>query len=472
MTNCIIAGRARVGGSSRSRRVPMADSPQTVPAASHALSAAGLEERVVAKVVRRLVPFMFICYVVAYLDRVNVGFAAGSMQHDLGLSDAVYGFGAGLFFLGYFVFEIPSNLILARVGARVWIARIMLVWGLVSMAMIFVVGPHSFYALRLLLGLAEAGFFPGMVLFLTYWVPSRHRAKTNALFMMAAPVAMVVGGPLSAELLKLSDLAGLRGWQWLFLVEGLPAVALGVLAPRFLTDRPEKATWLDSAERSWLERTLAEERARKAAAGRTDAVHGLFEPRVWLLCLIFFLNTCVTYGVFLWLPRILEDASGLKGFRLGALTALPFLAALAGMVLIGAHSDRTGERRWHVASCALTAATGLILAVTFRDNVALLVLSLTLCQVGQRSITSVFWTIPPALLGGAAAAAGIALINSIGNLGGFLGPSLVGWLKTGPNYTAGLLALAAAMVLLAGLVLLLRLPPSASAAAAAGRKSG
>jgi MFS transporter, ACS family, tartrate transporter len=420
---------------------------------------------VVTKVIRRLLPFIFVCYVVAYLDRVNVGFAAKAMQRDLGLSDAAYGFGAGLFFLGYFLFEVPSNLILARVGARLWIARIMLVWGVVSMAMAFATGPWSFHALRFLLGLAEAGFFPGMVLYLTYWVPARHRARTNALFMMAAPITMVVGGPLSAQLLQIDGVAGLRGWQWLFLIEGLPAVVLGLAALRFLTDRPEQAGWLTAPERAWLEQTLAGERARRGTSGHAGALAGLFNAKVWYLGLIFFLNTCVTYGIFLWLPRILEDASGYTGLKLGFMTAIPFVAALAGMVLIGAHSDRTGERRWHVAGCALTAAAGLVLAVLFHDVVPLLVLSFALCQVGQRSITSVFWAIPPAFLGGTAAAAAIALINAIGNLGGFLGPTLIGWLKRGPGYTTSLLVLAAAMVLLSVLIVALRLPRASEEAA-------
>ncbi len=417
-----------------------------------------LGARVVSRVTWRLIPFIFICYVVAYLDRVNVGFAAKAMQRDLGLSDAVYGFGAGLFFFGYFLFEIPSNLILERVGARIWIARIMLVWGVVSAATMFVKGPWSFYAMRIMLGLAEAGFFPGMVLYLTYWVPARHRARTNALFMMAAPITMVVGGPLSATLLDIGGFAGLHGWQWLFVIEGLPAVACGFAALWLLTDRPEKAAWLEPVERDWLVREMAGERARKGAQAHGGAWSSLANPKVWFLSLIFFLNTAVTYGVFLWLPKILEDASGYKGLRLGALSAIPFAAALLGMVLIGAHSDRTGERRWHVACCALTAAAGLVLAVATQGSLPLLVMSFTLCQIGQRSITSVFWAIPPAFLGGAAAAAGIALINSIGNLGGLLGPTIIGALKHGPSYTAPFLVLAAAMVLLATFVVSLRLP--------------
>ena len=415
----------------------------------------------VAKVTRRIIPFAFICYVVAYIDRVNIGFAARDLQRDLSLTDTAYGIGAGLFFLGYCVFEIPSNLILERVGARLWMARIMVVWGLVSMGMMFVSDTATFYAARVLLGVAEAGFFPGMVLYLTYWIPATERARTGALFMMAAPIAMIVGAPVSEGLLALDGRLGLRGWQWLFLVEGFPAVVLGVAALWVFTDRPEQATWLKPDERDWLTRTMAAERAARRGHGHESLLGSLTNRRVWLLCFVYFLNTVVTYGVFLWLPRIMREASGYSGMRLSAITAIPFVVALVGMVVIGAHSDRTGERKRHVAACALTAATGLILAVLFQESVPLLVLSFALSQLGQRSVMSVFWSIPPMLLGGTAAAAGIALINSIGNLGGAVGPSIMGWLREGTNsYSSGLLVLAGALVMEAILVLSLRLPGS------------
>jgi ACS family tartrate transporter-like MFS transporter len=340
----------------------------------------------IARVVRRLVPFIFICYVVAYIDRVNIGFAKAELQRDLGLSDAAYGLGGGLFFLGYCLFEIPSNLVLERVGARVWIARIMIGWGLVSMAMMFVVGQWSFYAMRVLLGIAEAGFFPGMVLYLTYWVPAAERARTGALFMTAAPVAVLVGAPVSEALLALDGWLGLAGWQWLFLVEGLPAVVLGVIALSFLTDRPEQATWLPPTERAWLSGTMARERAEREARQHGSHLKALLNGRVLLICLIYFLNTVVTYGVFLWLPSILRDASGYRGWRLSLATSLPFVVALVGMVLIGRHSDRTGERKGHVAACALTGALGLVLAAGFHDSVPLIVLSFALSQLGQRSV--------------------------------------------------------------------------------------
>jgi ACS family tartrate transporter-like MFS transporter len=419
------------------------------------------EAATIARVIRRLIPFIFMCYVVAYIDRVNIGFAAEELQRDLGLSDAAYGLGGGLFFLGYCLFEIPSNLILERVGARIWIARILIGWGLVSMAMVFVVGQWSFYAMRVLLGIAEAGFFPGAVLYLTYWIPAADRARAGALFMTAAPVAVLIGAPVSEALLALDGVMGLSGWQWLFLVEGLPAVILGAIALWYLTDRPEDAAWLAARDRAWLSQHMADERARRAHQAGSH-LSALLDGRVLLICFIYFLNTLVTYGVFLWLPRILREASGLRGASLSAITSLPFIVALVGMVLIGRHSDRTGERKGHVAACALTGALGLILAAGFHTSTLVIVLSFTLSQLGQRSVQGVFWAIPPMVLGGTAAAAGIALINSIGNLGGFVGPTAMGWLRgVSGSYSAGLLVLASALILEAILVLSLRLPKGA-----------
>jgi ACS family tartrate transporter-like MFS transporter len=416
---------------------------------------------ILSRVTRRLVGFAFLCYVVAYIDRVNIGFAATELQRDLGLSDSEYGIGAGLFFLGYCLFEIPSNLVLERVGARIWMARIMVVWGLVSMGTIFVRDTTTFYVARVLLGVAEAGFFPGMVLYLTYWIPAAERARSGALFMMAAPIAMIIGAPISEALLNLDGIAGLRGWQWLFLVEGLPAVVLGVLSLWVLTDTPEQAMWLRPPERACLAETMRREREARTATRHHSIAASLASRRVWLLSTIYFLNALVTYGIFLWLPRILKEASGLDDLALSAVTAIPFVAALAGMVLIGRHSDRTGERKWHVAACALTAAAGLVVAVAFQSSLPLLVAGFTLSQVGQRSVMSVFWAIPPMFLAGTAAAAGIAFINSIGNLGGAVGPSVMGWLREGTDsYTAGLLVLASVLVVEAALVISLKLPGS------------
>jgi ACS family tartrate transporter-like MFS transporter len=344
----------------------------------------------------------------------------------------------------------------------------MIVWGLVSMGMMFMTGTASFYTMRILLGVAEAGFFPGIILYLTYWIPAGERARTGALFMIATPIAMIVGAPVSGLLLDLDGWLGLKGWQWLFLVEGLPAVVLGIVALNFLTDRPEQARWLTTEQREWLSATMSRERAERKARHHGSELRMLVSGKLWLLALIYFLNTIVTYGVFLFLPNILREVSGYGGWRLGAITAIPFVAALVGMILIGRHSDRTGDRKWHVAACALTASVGLVLAANFQYSVPLIVLSFMLSQTGQRAIMSVFWAIPPIFLGGVAAAAGIALINSIGNLGGFVGPTAIGWLRQGSgDYTSGLLMLAGVLVVEAALVASLRLPSERPAAAPA-----
>jgi ACS family tartrate transporter-like MFS transporter len=418
-------------------------------------------DAVLRRVRRRLIPFAFICYVVAYIDRVNVGFAARELQRDLGLTSAQYGLGAGLFFLGYCLFEIPSNLLLERVGARRWIARIMIGWGVVSVGTMFIYDVTSFMAARVLLGIAEAGFFPGIVLYLTYWIPAADRARAGALFMMAAPVAVIVGAPLSEALLRLDGTLGLKGWQWLFLVEGLPAVILGLLTLEVMTDRPERAAWLAPDDRRWLSDTMAADRAAREGLGHTSIRDSFASPRVWLLCTVFFLNSVVNYGMFLWLPRLLGDVTGVSGLALSAITVVPFVASLAAMVLMARHSDRTGERRLHVAACAGTTAFGLIVAVISLQHVWLLLFGFTIAQMGLRSFASVFWAIPPQILGARSAASGIALINSIGNLGGFVGPAIIGFLHglTG-SYAGGLLALTAALIVEALLVLAIRLPPA------------
>jgi len=343
------------------------------------------------------------------------------------------------------------------VGARLWIARILIAWGVVSMGMALVSDTKTFYAARILLGVAEAGFFPGMVLYFTYWIPAAERAGTTALFMIAQPVAVILGAPLSALLLGLDGRAGLAGWQWLFIGEGLPAVALGAAALWILTDRPEQATWLSPDERAALSERLAQERA--AAPGRhTSTTAALASPLVWLLSTIYFLNALVSYGVLLWLPKILHDLSGADTWRLAAITVIPFVAATGAMVVIGRHSDRTRERKRHVAACALVAAAGLALAVAVSHSLPLLILAFTLSQMGQRSILSVFWAIPPIVLAGTAAAAGIGLINAVGNLGGFVGPAVMGFLRdTTGTYSGGLLVLAAALVLEAILVMTVKL---------------
>jgi ACS family tartrate transporter-like MFS transporter len=412
------------------------------------------ERRVLARVRRRFIPLAFICYVVAYLDRVNVGFVANELQRDLHLSATAYGIAAGLFFLGYSVFEVPSNLILERVGARRWIARIMITWGLVAMATTFVHDAWTFMGARVLLGVAEAGFFPGIVLFFTYWFPASERARTGALFMTASPVAVIVGAPLSTWILRLDGIAGLRGWQWLFLIEGLPAVVLGLVVLALVTDRPEDARWLTPAEREWLTRRMADDRSARVAAGH-GTVDGLFTSRtLWLLCAVFFLNSIVNYGMFLWLPKLLGDVTKLTGFALSATTAVPFAVALAAMVFVGRASDRRGRRQHVVAACAIATAAGLVVALSFQQQTWLLVAGFAIAQIGLRSGAGVFWALPPELLGTGAAALSIGLINAVGGVGGFIGPALMGAvLDATGGYAGGLLALAGVLVAEAILIL-------------------
>jgi MFS transporter, ACS family, tartrate transporter len=413
--------------------------------------------RVLARVSRRFVPLAFVCYVVAYLDRVNVGFVATELQRELGMSATGYGLAAGLFFLGYCLFEIPSNLIMERVGARRWIARIMIGWGIVSMGTMLVRDQTTFMVARVILGVAEAGFFPGVILFFSYWFPASERARTGALFMMASPIAVIVGAPVSQALLRLDGVAGLHGWQWLFLMEGIPAVLLGLFSLAILTDRPEHARWLSADERAWLVQTMAEDRAGRQGAGHTSLRQGLANPQLWLLCVVFFLNSIVNYGMFLWLPKLLEDVTGMTGFALSAITAVPFIVALAAMVIVGRASDRSGERTKFVAGCAVATALGLVIAVTSQRHTWLLVLGFAVSQMALRSMAGVFWAIPPQLLGGAAAAAGIALINAVGSFGGFVGPSLIGIVHdaTG-SYSGSLIALTGVLILEALLVLRVR----------------
>lgn len=404
------------------------------------------------KVTRRLIPFMFVLYVVSFLDRINVSYAELQMGEDLGLSGAVYGFGAGIFFIGYFIFEIPSNLILERVGAKVWIARIMISWGVISAAMFLVTGPISFYVLRFLLGVAEAGFFPGMILYLTYFFPARERARAVALFMTAVAIAGVIGSPLSGFLLTLDGLAGLQGWQIMFLAEGVPAVLLGLAVLWYLPNGPDDARWLEPAERDWLRDTLQREDRVKAERGEQTTRQALTNGRVWLLALVYFGIVMGLYGLSFWLPRIIQDFSGYGDFVVGLLGAIPFAAAAICMVLFARHSDRTGERRWHVAIPALLGAAGLVLTGLVGTSPVLQMAALTLAALGIHSCLGTFWTLPTRFLGSTAAAAGIALVNSVGNLGGFAGPYAVGFIadRTGSSY--GGMLLLAAMLLLAGLL--------------------
>ncbi|HSB74314.1 MAG TPA: MFS transporter [Terriglobales bacterium] len=414
------------------------------------------ETALVSKLTRRLVPFLFLLYIVAYLDRINVGFAALQMQGQLHLSDEVYGLGAGLFFAGYFVFQLPSNLLLERVGARRWLAGLMVVWGIVSTSMIFVRTPHSFYALRFLLGVAEAGFFPGVILYLKNWFPAGARARTVAWFMTAAPLSGVVGGPISGALLGLRH-AGLAGWQWMFIMEGIPAILLGGLAAWYLTDRPQDAAWLTDPQRDWLLATLSQEHAQTAAVTRTNVWAAFTHPGIWLLVLVYFGLDTVSYGISLWLPNLIRSLSGVSDFVIGLLSAIPYIAAAISMVLVGVHSDRSGERRWHTALPAFAGAAGLLLAAQ-STSVAPMIAGITIAVLGVFSMLGPFWTMPTGLLTGTAAAAAIALINSVGNLGGFFGPYIIGLVRTHTgSFKGGLLVIAATLAVGGAIALLVRL---------------
>jgi ACS family tartrate transporter-like MFS transporter len=419
------------------------------------------EALAIRRVRRRLIPFLALMYFVAYLDRVNVGFAALQMNTALGFSGSVYGLGAGIFFLGYFLFEVPSNLALSRVGARVWIARIAIVWGLVSISMIFVRGAISFCVLRFLLGAAEAGFFPGIILYFTYWFPGPERARAVAQFSVASMGAGIVGAPLSGLLLSLRGTAGLDGWQWLFLVEGLPAVVLGVVALAFLTDRPEAALWLPADEKRALIAALARDRERDPHTHAATLRAGLLNPAVWRLAAVLFLIVTSGYGFSFFLPQIVKGLSGSSDVAVGLWSAIPFLMAAAGMMIVASHSDRTGERRWHVAGSAWLAACGLATSA-LASAPAVSFAALSVAAVGLYSATPPFWPLPTAFLRGTGAAGGIALINSVGNLGGFVGPYVMGWMRDlSGGYVAGIGVLAACATASGALVLTVRREPAA-----------
>ncbi len=415
-----------------------------------------LESRVIRKLSWRILPFVMLLYFVSFLDRVNVGFAALSMNKAIGLTPAMFGLGSGLFFVGYFLFEVPSNLILYRVGARLWIARVMITWGLVSAASAFITGPHSFYALRLLLGIAEAGFFPGIILYLSLWFPARHRAVAAAAFMAAAPLSTAIGSPISGALMQLPKTAGLSNWQWLYLIEALPAILLGFVVLKLLIDKPEQATWLEAEERTWLISTLESEAAQSSphAEHTSSIARSLSDPRVLVLALIYLGTSAGLYALGLWAPLILKQF-GLSALTTGWIAAGPGLVAVIGMVLWARHSDRTLERTWHVVIPCLLGCAGFI----WMGNASTLtgiVLALLVANLGISAAKAPLWTMPSAFLSGPGAAAGIALINSIGNLGGFVGPYAIGWMKSRwGSYTGGLYVVAATLLLSAILTLLL-----------------
>ncbi|MEG1212086.1 MAG: MFS transporter [Leclercia sp.] len=411
-----------------------------------------IEQRVMRKITLRIVPFIMLLYFIAFLDRVNIGFAALTMNAELGFSPAVFGFGAGIFFLGYFLFEVPSNLILHKVGARIWIARVMITWGLVSGCMAFVQGTTSFYTLRFLLGVAEAGFFPGIILYLSYWFPAQKRAQVTAIFMAAAPISTALGSPISAALLEMHGMMGFAGWQWMFVLEAVPAVILGVVVLFWLTDRPEKAKWLSEEERGWLIGTLQREQASKQATAQHSVWKGLLDKRVLALSLVYFGTSAGLYTLGIWSPQIIKTL-GVSSMTVGLLNAIPAVIAVVAMVLWARHSDKTGDRAWHVIAACIVAAAGLFMAGNAASIVGV-ILALTIVNCGISASKPPLWSMPTLFLSGSAAAAGIATINSLGNLGGFVGPFMIGLIKQqtgsyswGLWFVAGLLILSSLVVL-------------------------
>jgi D-galactonate transporter len=383
------------------------------------------EDAVYAKVAWRIVPLMFLCYIAAYLDRVNVGFAKLQMQSDVaGLSDTVYGLGAGIFFFGYFFFEVPSNILLEKFGARFWIARIMITWGIISSAMLFVNSPWMFYLLRFLLGLAEAGFFPGIILYLTYWFPSRRRGRMVAFFMTAIALTGVVGGPLSGWILhQFNGVANLKGWQMLFLVEGIPSILIGLCIPVILEDGIHTARWLSDSEKAFLQQNLKDEEFHKTHLSLGQI---FVDPRLLLFCLVYFCCAFGLYGTGFWIPQLIKNTGVSDPLYIGLLTAIPYGFGAIAMVLFGHSSDHSGERRWHFAIAAFLGAAGIVISNLFRANTMIAMIGLTIATMGILATFPIFWPMPTAVLAGTAAAAGIAWINSVGNLAGFFGPSIVG----------------------------------------------
>ena len=425
--------------------------------------------KVYSKISWRLIPYIFVLYILAYLDRVNVGFAALEMQRDLHMSYKVYGAGAGVFFLGSSLFDLPSNLLLGKFGPRHWIARIMISWGVIATAMMLVRGGHSFEIMRFFLGVTEAGFFPGMILYLTFWFPSRERARAVAKFMTATSIAGVVGAPIASALLKLEGRGHLHGWQWLFLVEGVPTFLMGISVLFVLKDKPRDAHWLRPDEKRWLDSELEKDKEAGGATERHSLGDAFRTPMVWVLAGVFFLDQIGVYTVNLWMPLILNNF--LHGSGQGAVLApnaasliaryatLPYVAAAIFTVLVGWSSDRSGERRWHIAACLLLSAVGFGWAGMAHSFAAAL-LALTLAAMGYWSIMGPFWALPTRVLGGQAAAGGVAIITMVGGVGGFLGPFLTGWLRGVTHGFSGGLFVIAGLAFL-GAVLCSALRPQA-----------
>jgi MFS transporter, ACS family, tartrate transporter len=418
----------------------------------------GIAERTRRHVNRRLLPFLFLLYIISFLDRINISFAGLDMTRDLGFSDSVFGIGSGIFFAGYALLEIPGSLFVELWSARKWIARIMITWGLVGSLTGFIHTAHQFYWARFILGVAEAGFFPGVVVYLTHWYREQDRARAMATFMSAIPIAQVIGAPISGALNRIHWL-GLAGWRWLLIWEGAPAVVAGFVALFYLTDRPRDAKWLSEDERAWITDEL--EREARAKHGQQTSIWRAFASRdVILLTVIYFLGSCAQYGFTLFLPKIIQSLSGYSSFEVAMISALPFLASWPVMMLASWSSDRMGERRWHTAAAYIALGIGLAGSLFTTGNIALSILMFSLAGIGISARLPAFWTLPAALLGGAPAAASIGAINCIGNLGGFAGPSLLGALSSGTgSYSSGMSVLAGASIVAAILVLFVRTKP-------------
>jgi MFS transporter, ACS family, tartrate transporter len=419
-----------------------ANSRNTTPGAAMADT---VEQSTVHKVYWRLLPLAVLTYFLCYLDRINVGFAALTMNKDLGLDAATYGMAAGAFFWGYFLFEVPSNLILEKVGARLWIARIMISWGILSGATAFCVGPWSFLTMRFLLGLAEAGLFPGMILFFTYWFPDWHRARIAAGFTVALPLAVAAGAPLSTALLELNGVLGIAGWKWMFIAEAVPTVLVGIFFWFFVTDRPVHAHWLSDQQRTWLISTLEDERRLIEAQRKVTLWESFWDPKVLVLTLNYFGIVTASLGLLLFLPQMVKQL-GLSNMQVGWVSMIPYLFGALSMLAWGWVSDRMGERRWNLFCGCIVAAAGLTIA-GMTIGTAWAVVGMTIATIGLYGTKGPFWSMPPMILTGTAAASGIAWINGIGNLGGFFGPTAVGWVKTLTG------SFASGLYLLAGLAL-------------------
>jgi len=402
-----------------------------------------MERQTMSKVSWRLMPLLMLGYFCAYLDRSNVGMAATTMVGDLHFSNAVFGFGAGLFFLGYFLAEIPSNLILNRVGARRWIARILVTWGIIAALTAFVWNEWSFYGNRIVLGLAEAGFYPGVLLYLTWWFPSFYRARMMGLFQSASVISLFVGPPLGGLLLQLNGVAGLQGWQWLYVVEGLPPIIMCVVVYMLLTDRPKDATWLTAEQRAWLQTRLDAEETQREAVRKFSLLGAFTNYKLWLLTLAYFGQNISSYGLVFFLPLIIKGL-GVGTNWIGLTAALPYICAFFAMIAWGYHSDLSGERKWHVAGASLVAAGGLATCVLVGvGHPVVTMVALCVAMMGQQSLIPTFWAIPSAMLTGVAAAGGLAMVNAVGNLGGWFGPSVYGIIKDATGSTnLGLLFLA------------------------------